>query len=78
MVPDWQREHRIYETVSVWGSALLVLAIWPILFLVIFLGYLNFPVITLLLMAAIFLTWRFLRTLPRTLRSSASGKRHSH
>jgi len=78
MVPDWQREHRVYENVSLWGSVLLVLAIWPILFLVVFLGYLNFPVITLLLMAAIFLTWRFLRTLPRNLRSSASGKRNSH
>jgi len=77
MRPEW-REHRIYEIVSVWGGVILVLAIWPILFLVVFLGYLNFPVVTLLMIGAGFFTWRFLRTLPHTLRSSVNGEHDRH
>ena len=77
MPPEW-REHRIYEVLSVWGGVLLVLAVWPVLFLVIFLGYLQFPVVLLLVMAAAFLTWQFFRNLPRRLRSSVSGEHDRH
>lgn len=68
------REERIRQLITSWGSVAIVLVTWPILFLLILFGYLNYPVVTLVLIGGGFLAWRSIRRWPGALRRIISGK----
>jgi len=76
--PERQQEEATYDFIRTWGKMLLVVASWPVLFLVVFFMYLQFPIIALILFAVLFLVWVRVLTLPGVLRSNFGGKRNRH
>lgn len=76
MDPEREQEEAAYDFIRAWGRMLLVVASWPVLFLIVFFMYLQFPLIALVLFAVLFLAWVRVLTLPGALRSNFGGKRN--
>lgn len=76
MDPEREQEEAAYDFIREWGRMLLVVASWPVLFLIVFFMYLQFPLIALVLFAVLFLAWVRVLTLPGALRSNFGGKRN--